>query len=478
MPTLASALRVLQRRLTREGVGTAEEFVQLQVDAPGFIASLFSSDAFQAEAEAETAAMVARSIAEAQADEEAAALQADLDAARAAAEEARAEAAAVDSRAAAQVEAARAEAEAARAEVEVAKAEAEAAIVEARAVAQADHVMVSTAEAMLDEAMAMVCAAERRMRAAQNQALCELKVLCSEVAAADRAACELEVLRSEVAAAEERERGMANAETTIGFFAELVAERLQPLFEHPAEALNGEGEGSTSSGEGEGSSGEGEGSTSSGEGEGSSGEGEGSGESECGGGGGGGEGSAGVGATDAFSDDGEYSSPFHVHVDMDELLSIPALSLQEPFASEVLNGDKTVESRGADFLKCVARQGGLLAIRRGIRGWNRKYGEPLRSGPCCPDGCVAGVVVLGPTCTKSEMARLLGGRDSLAAAVGLPYEAIRRYCTQLAAPVLLPSPFSYAGPLSSDGWKGVVLVTASREQWGEEVWRAAQPPVS
>ena len=160
---------------------------------------------------------------------------------------------------------------------------------------------------------------------------------------------------------------------------------------------------------------------------------------------------------------------------MDELLSIPALSVQEPFASEVLNGDKTVEARGTDFLKCVARQGGLLAIRRGFRTWDRKYGEPLRSGPCCPDGCVAGVVVLGPTCTKAEMARLLGGRDSLAAAVGLPYQAIRQYCTQLAAPMLLPSPFSYAGPLPPDGWKGAVLVTASREQWGEEVWTATHP---
>ena len=49
------------------------------------------------------------------------------------------------------------------------------------------------------------------------------EVLCSEVAAADRVACELEVLRSEIAAAEERERGMANTETTIGFFAELIA---------------------------------------------------------------------------------------------------------------------------------------------------------------------------------------------------------------------------------------------------------------
>ena len=77
MPTLASALRVLQRRLTREGVGTAEEFVQLLVGAPGFVAGLFSSDEFQVEAEAETAAMVARSTAEAQADLEAAAMQAD-----------------------------------------------------------------------------------------------------------------------------------------------------------------------------------------------------------------------------------------------------------------------------------------------------------------------------------------------------------------------------------------------------------------
>ena len=227
MPTLASALRVLQRRLRREGVGTAEEFVQLLVDAPGFVAGLFSSDEFQAEAEAETAAMVARSTAEEQADLEAGALQADLDAARAAAEEARAEAAAADSRAAAQVEAARAMAEAARAEAEVAKAKA--AVAQDALLAAQNELAVAMQESAMVDVVAedTLASYERRLWAARDRAACELEVLCSEVATADRAACELEVLLSELAAAEEREREMANAETTIGFFAEQVAARLQ-----------------------------------------------------------------------------------------------------------------------------------------------------------------------------------------------------------------------------------------------------------
>ena len=135
-----------------------------------------------------------------------------------------------------------------------------------------------------------------------------------------------------------------------------------------------------------------------------------------------------------------------------------------------------MESRGSDFLKQIERQGGLLAIRRGKQVWDPKCGKPLREGgQHRPDGCVAGVVVVGQTCTKAEMARLIGGRDTLALRVGLPYKAISRHCTQLAAPMLLPSPFTFGGSLPLDGWHGVVLVTASREQWGEAIWAAAHP---
>ena len=55
VPSGSYELATLRTRTTRAAT------VQLQVRAPGFIAGLFTSDEFQAEAEAETAAMVARS---------------------------------------------------------------------------------------------------------------------------------------------------------------------------------------------------------------------------------------------------------------------------------------------------------------------------------------------------------------------------------------------------------------------------------
>ena len=228
MASLASALRVLQIRLRSEGIVTVEEFVQLQVRTPNFITDLFSSDAFRAKAEAETAAMVARSIAVEEADA-AARLAHGFAMAEAEAARARASEAAVQTQA---------EAEAARAEVEAARAEAETARAEA-AVARDTLLAVRTEldAAMAESAMVDVVAEEtlasyeRRLWAARERAACELEVLCAEVAAADRAACELEVLRAGVAPAEER--GVDWAETTIGFFADQVstqvATKLQPL---------------------------------------------------------------------------------------------------------------------------------------------------------------------------------------------------------------------------------------------------------
>ena len=77
------------------------------------------------------------------------------------------------------------------------------------------------------------------------------------------------------------------------------------------------------------------------------------------------------------------------------------------------------------------------------------------------------------------MVRLIGGRDALASAVGLKYyKDIRRQCTQLVAPMLLPIPIDYCGSTPKPDWRGVVMVTASREQWGEEIWAAAHPVAS
>ena len=153
MPSLASALRVLQRRLRREGISTAEEFVQLQVDAPGFIADLFSSDEFQAEAEAETAAMVARSAELATADAE----MMGAETARACAAD--------------EAQQAKAEAEAVRAEMEMerARAQAEAAATVKAMAACISELEVSPADAVDSSSVGTQCgtrAAKVRGRAA------------------------------------------------------------------------------------------------------------------------------------------------------------------------------------------------------------------------------------------------------------------------------------------------------------------------
>ena len=63
--------------------------------------------------------------------------------------------------------------------------------------------------------------------------------------------------------------------------------------------------------------------------------------------------------------------------------------------------------------------------------------------------------------------------DAIASRVGLPYQAVQRYCTTLSSPMQLPLPLHYDGYLADDGWKGLVWVTLSREQWGEQVWAAS-----
>ena len=175
---------------------------------------------------------------------------------------------------------------------------------------------------------------------------------------------------------------------------------------------------------------------------------------------------------DCSTNNGEYyCSPFDDVPDMDETLTLPAISLQEPLASEVLHDNKTVESRGSDILAPLAGQ--LLAIRRGKQMWDSKRGKLLHAPRSfCPDGCIAGVTMVGSTYTKTEMVRMIG-REAIASRVGLPYEAIQRYCTNLSTPMHLPSPLHYDGYLAPDKWKGLVWVTLSREHWGEEIWAAA-----
>ena len=83
---------------------------------------------------------------------------------------------------------------------------------------------------------------------------------------------------------------------------------------------------------------------------------------------------------------------------------------------------------------------------------------------------------MGSTSTKIEMVRRIG-QEAMASSVGLPYTAIKRYCTGLSTPMQLPSPLEYDGYLAPDGWLGLVWVTLTREQWGEEIWAAAHSDV-
>ena len=59
---------MLQRRLRRDGINSAEAFLELQLSTPTFIVELFHTVEFQAEAEAVRATMVAFSAAESEAD--------------------------------------------------------------------------------------------------------------------------------------------------------------------------------------------------------------------------------------------------------------------------------------------------------------------------------------------------------------------------------------------------------------------------
>ena len=176
--------------------------MQLQVDAPGFIADLFSSDEFQAEAEAETAAMVARSAELATADAEMMRAETARACAADEAQQAKAEAEAV--RAEMEMERAQAQAEAAAtvkamaaciSELEVSPADAvDSSSVGTQCGTRAAKVRVSTAEAVVDEALQMLDEALERVQAAeerveQHASCTDASTSMERVAVADASTC-------------------------------------------------------------------------------------------------------------------------------------------------------------------------------------------------------------------------------------------------------------------------------------------------
>ena len=98
-------------------------------------------------------------------------------------------------------------------------------------------------------------------------------------------------------------------------------------------------------------------------------------------------------------------------------VTLPGLSLQEPFASLICDGAKLLEGRGSPMLRGF--EGQWVAVRRGGTMWPSGKGRPRKlARPDVPffgrRGLVVGVARLGRTLHKDEWARLLGGPEAVA----------------------------------------------------------------
>ena len=122
--------------------------------------------------------------------------------------------------------------------------------------------------------------------------------------------------------------------------------------------------------------------------------------------------------------------------------SFPAFSMSEPFGSALLNGSKDLESRGRPMLEPLA--GTWVAIRLGSP-WRGE--PPLHSWSSAPRswlGCVAGLVLLGDTYSKSEYA-MRSSPDDVAARVGLAYPSVGMYVTEVWDALWLDAPIKAPG---------------------------------
>ena len=136
------------------------------------------------------------------------------------------------------------------------------------------------------------------------------------------------------------------------------------------------------------------------------------------------------------------------------IVCLPAVSLLEPFASAVLTGLKTSESRGWPML--TGLRGHLLLIRAGEGKWQgvRPMVEPQDSLLAGSRGKVCGVVRVGRTERKGVAALRLGGKDGVASRVRLPFDAAGEFVTDLASPAIFDSPLR----VSAD-WGAISFVT-------------------
>jgi hypothetical protein len=120
------------------------------------------------------------------------------------------------------------------------------------------------------------------------------------------------------------------------------------------------------------------------------------------------------------------------------VVELAAVSLQEPFASLVLDGVKTLETRSEPIL--AGLEGQWLAIRMGRIPWESSRGRPLkRARPGAADawkGTVAGVVRVGRTMLKGEAAvqSVVEGEKQVERRACLPFSKVGMYVTELSEP--------------------------------------------
>ena len=133
----------------------------------------------------------------------------------------------------------------------------------------------------------------------------------------------------------------------------------------------------------------------------------------------------------------------------------------------VLN--KTEESR--NNLMLAPYSGGLVALRRGRQNWPGSKPCTLPPIETTPDGLVSGVMLLGDTRTKFELASKIG-EEGVSASVGLAFEHVGTNCSEIVRYFDLPAPVDCG---NGQKWRNVVMITLTRAQWGEDVWRAAHP---
>ena len=124
------------------------------------------------------------------------------------------------------------------------------------------------------------------------------------------------------------------------------------------------------------------------------------------------------------------------------------LSLQEPFASLVLDGVKTIDSQSSDHL--AAMEGRWVAVRMGGKQWQAsERGAPTKGGRkiAARPGLeawharVAGVMRLGRTVPKAEALSAMG-RRAFEDACCLRFEQAGRFVTEVLEVCWLRAPLA------------------------------------